>query len=157
MNIQKLTPSVNKKFLVLTAGLMWCGVGVMLILFATSWLKLFHGKGEYGYYVAGFLLAMPIHHFGFLKLVNKNLRRLLPLEEKKCIFSFITWKSYFVIAIMMAMGITMRHSQIPKQYLSILYNGIGLGLFLSGLRYMRFFVMLLISNNHHNKQRVKTN
>jgi hypothetical protein len=155
MNFQKITPSVNKKYLVLTAGLMWCGVGIMLILIAASWLKHFNGKGEYAYYAAGFLAAMPIHHLGFLKLVNKNLNRLLPLEEKKCIFSFITWKSYLIIVIMMTMGIAMRHSAIPKQYLSILYNGIGLGLFLSGLRYIRFFIILLISNNPHGKLNIK--
>jgi len=38
---------------------------------------------------------------------------------------------------MISIGVTLRHSSIPKQYLSILYNGIGLGLFLSGVVYLR--------------------
>ena len=80
---------------------------------------------------------MPVHHFGFLKIADKNLRRLLPLTEKKCIFSFITWKSYLVVVIMIGFGITLRHSGIPRQYLSVIYNCIGLALFLSGLRYIR--------------------
>jgi hypothetical protein len=143
MNLKKFTPAVNKRFLIILAGLMWCGAGVMLISIAASWLKLFQGKGEFLFYLAGFLAAMPIHHFGFLKLADKNLNRLLPYKENKCIFSFITWKSYLIILIMVTLGITMRHSAIPKQYLSILYNGIGLGLFLSGLRYLRFFTMLV--------------
>jgi len=44
---------------------------------------------------------------------------------------------------MVSMGIALRHSSLPKQYLSILYNGIGLGLFLSGIRYFRFFFRLI--------------
>jgi hypothetical protein len=48
---------------------------------------------------------------------------------------------------MVSMGIALRHSAIPKQYLSILYNGIGLALFLSGTRYLRFFYMLLFNKN----------
>jgi hypothetical protein len=144
--IAKLNPRVDKKILILTAGIMWCGVGVMLVSFAATWLSRYEGKGVLLYYAAGFLAAMPIHHFGFLKLADKNLARLLPLKEKKCLFSFITWKSYLIVMVMMTMGITMRHSSIQKQYLSILYNGIGLGLFLSGIRYFRNSIMLLVGS-----------
>jgi hypothetical protein len=143
MNIRRFTPSVDKRVLVLLAGLMWCGVGVMLVRFAITWLSQLRSGGAGLYYAAGFLAAMPIHHFGFLKIADKNLNRLMPLAEKKCIFSFMTWKSYIIVLVMVSMGIGLRHSSIPKQYLSILYNGIGLALFLSGIRYLRFFVLLL--------------
>ena len=142
MEIKKFTPAVDKKILVLLAGIMWCGVGFMLVRFAVTWLSSFHGKGQGLYYAAGFLSAMVIHHFGFLKIADKNINRLLPLTEKKCLFSFMTWKSYIIVLIMVSMGIMLRHSSIPKQYLSILYNGIGLALFLSGIRYFRFFFLL---------------
>ena len=143
MNIRKFTPSADKRILVLLAGLMWCGVGIMLIRFAVVWLSPLDIKTAGLYYAAGFLAAMPIHHFGFLEIADKNLRRLLPLNEKRCIFSFMTWRSYIIVLIMVSMGITLRHSALPKRYLSILYDGIGLALFLSGIRYLRFFVMLM--------------
>jgi len=143
MDINRFNPAVDKKYLILLAGAMWCGVGVMLVGFAVSWLSHYSGREEVVFFVAGFIAAMPIHHFGFLKLADKNINRLMPLTEKKCVFSFITWKSYLIILIMVSMGIALRHSSIPKNYLSILYNGIGLGLFLSGLRYFRFFGRLL--------------
>ncbi len=141
--LQKLNPAVDKKYLILLAGIMWCGVGVMLIIFAVKWLADYQGKETAVFYAAGFLAAMPIHHFGFIKLADKNLKRLLPLREKKCLFSFITWKSYLIIIVMISLGIVLRHSSIPKQYLSILYNGIGLGLFLSGIRYFRHTINLM--------------
>jgi len=145
MKIRKFTPLVDKRILVLLSGLMWCGVGVMLIIFAVSWLSPYNGKEQLFFYSAGFLTAMPIHHFGFLKIADKNLNRLLPLTEKKCLFSFMTWKSYIIVLIMVSMGIALRHSSIPKRYLSILYNGIGLALFLSGIRYFRFFFQLIFA------------
>jgi hypothetical protein len=145
MNIRKFTPGVDKRFLVLMAGLMWCGVGVMLVRFAVSWLSLLTEKEQIFYYTAGFIAAMPIHHFGFLKIADTNLNRLMPLTEKKCLFSFITWRSYIIILMMVSMGLVLRHSSLPKRYLSILYNGIGLALFLSGIRYFRFFFKLLFS------------
>ena len=145
MNKKKFNPAVDKKILVLLAGLMWCGVGAMLVSFAISWLNKYDGQGTVILFTAGFVTAMPIHHFGFLKIADKNLSRLLPLTEKKCVFSFMTWRSYFIVLIMVSMGIALRHSAIPKQYLSILYNGIGLALFLSGIRYFRFFFVLLFN------------
>jgi hypothetical protein len=146
MERYRFTPSADKRILVLLAGIMWCGVGVMLVSFAASWLSPLHTGNQVFYYASGFLVAMPVHHFGFLKIADKNLKRLLPLNEKRCLFSFMTWKSYIIVVIMVSMGIMLRHSAIPKPYLSILYTGIGLALFLSGIRYFRFFFRLLFKN-----------
>jgi hypothetical protein len=147
MNIRKFTPSADKRVLVLLAGLMWCCVGVMLVRYAVTWLSPLDNSRALIFYIAGFLAAMPIHHFGFLKIADKNLKRLLPVTSKKCIFSFMTWRSYLIVLVMVSMGIALRHSALPKDYLSILYNGIGLALFLSGIRYLRFFTMLLLKIN----------
>ncbi len=137
----------DKKYLILLAGLMWCGVGVMLMTYAETWLNRYPGRGLI-FYTAGFLLAMPIHHFGFLRLAGRNIARLLEINGKKSIFTFITAKSYLTIIFMVALGITLRHSAIPKQYLSVIYNGIGLALFLSGIRYVRYFVMLHLKKSN---------
>jgi hypothetical protein len=142
MNLNRFNPAVDKKILVFLAGLMWCGVGVMLMTFATTWLLRFEGRGKVVFCVIGLLAAVPIHLFGFSKIADKNLKRLLPLSNKRCVFSFITWRSYFIVLIMVSMGVALRHSSLPKQYLSILYNGIGLALFLSGIRYFRFFISM---------------
>jgi hypothetical protein len=145
MNIRKFTPSVDKRILVFLAGIMWCGVGIMLVSFAVSWLLPVNGREQFFLFATGFLAAMPVHHFGFLRIADKNLKRLLPITEKRCLFSFMTWKSYIIVLIMVSMGIVLRHSSILKKYLSILYNGIGLALFLSGIRYLRFFFQLLFT------------
>jgi hypothetical protein len=147
MILEKLNPAADKKYLLLIAGLMWCGVGVMLTSFAVSWLTHYEGKGKILFYAAGLLAGMPIHFMGFMKLAQKNITRLMTFQEKKCIFSFITWKSYIIIIIMVTLGITLRHSAIPKQYLSILYNGLGIGLFLSGSLYLISSFRLMFSNN----------
>jgi hypothetical protein len=144
MEIRKISIQADKSFLIFLAGLMWCGVGVMLVRYAVSWLSLCSGKEQLLFYSVGFLAAMPIHHFGFLRIADKNLNRLLPLKGKQNLFSFMTWKSYIIVVIMVSMGIVLRHSSIPKRYLSILYNGIGLALFLSGIRYFRNFFKLLL-------------
>ena len=142
MEIRKFNPGVDKSILILMGGMMWCGVGIMLIRYAVSWLSLCSLKDQICFYSAGFLAAMPIHHFGFIKIATRNINRILTIREKTSPFAFMTWKSYLIVLVMVSMGIALRHSSLPKQYLSILYNGIGLGLFLSGIRYFRFFFRL---------------
>ncbi len=140
MGIERYKPAVAKEVLLFMAGLVWELVGVVLVFMAVSWLGGMPGHGCYPYAAAGIALALVVHHFGFLRIVDKNLERILPVEDRRCLFGFIPWKSYLIIAIMVTMGIMLRHSSIPRQYLAILYLGIGLALALSGLRYLRICV-----------------
>ena len=91
MDLRKFTPRADKKVLIFLAGLMWCGVGVMLIRYAVTWLSIVSITEQIIFYVIGFSAALLIHLYGFSKIADKNLRRLLPMEVKKCVFSFMTW------------------------------------------------------------------
>ena len=135
--IAKIKPAVNTRVLLFLAGLMWLGVGAMLLFLSFSWLNAFRAHGSFLFGGLGVIVALIVHHFGFLKIVDKNLGRILPMEGTKCVFSFITWKSYIIVAVMVTMGAVLRHSPIPKNYLSVLYIGIGLALLLSSIRYLR--------------------
>lgn len=137
--IEKYKPATNKNLLLLLAGMAWVGVGIMLLVLAFFWLAAAAQINIYLFGGAGVVLALLVHHFGFLRVVDKNLKRIMPMKGKKCLFSFITWKSYLLIILMMTMGITLRHSPIPKPYLAIIYTAIGLALVLSSFRYMRVF------------------
>ncbi|MBU3917048.1 hypothetical protein KKA14_16060 [bacterium] len=136
----KVKPAVDKSVLIFLSGLVWVIVGTMLLSFAYSWLTAPHVDSILPFTGAGVAAALMIHHFGFLKIVDKNLGRILPMKEKKCVFSFMTWKSYLIVLVMVTMGIVLRRSPIPKTYLSILYIGIGLSLILSSVRYLRVFL-----------------
>lgn len=141
--MEKWKPGVPKSILLLIAGIMWIMVGVMLNGLAYSWLRAESLKWAIFALVAGFVCSLVIHHFGFLRVVDKNLDRILPMQGRRCIFSFMPWKSYFLIAIMAAMGVLLRHSAIPKRYLAVLYIAIGTALILSSLRYLRYLILTL--------------
>lgn len=129
--------AVNIRYLFLISGLLWSGVGLFLDRLAFTWLV----SGEYAnsilYLLAGLLLAIPIHIFGFSKVANKNISRIEAMGDRKtCIFAFQKLSGYLVIIFMMSLGIFLRNTEfIPKNLLAIVYIGIGTGLFLSGLKY----------------------
>jgi hypothetical protein len=141
--LNRFKPSVDKKILLFLSFFVWVAVGVMLLNYARSWLEVPRILHPFVFAGIGICAALVIHHFGFLKLVDKNLGRIMPMEGKKCLFSFMTWKSYFIVVIMVTMGILLRHSAVPKSYLSVIYIGIGLSLILSSIRYLRFFLRQL--------------
>ena len=132
--------ATDRRFLILAAGLMWVGVGTLLLSFSYSWLHSYHDGSTYIFALTGVIAGLVIHHFGFLKIVDRNLDRILLMQGRQNIFYFMAWKSYFIVVIMVTMGIFLRHSSIPKPYLSILYTGIGLSLILSSIRYLRVFL-----------------
>jgi hypothetical protein len=141
--LEKWKPGVHKAWLLFIAGMLWIGVGLMLDIIAYIWLRNEMAHKALISAIMGFVLALFIHHFGFLRVVDKNLNRILPLEGARCVFSFISLKSYFLIAVMMLMGYALRHSPLPKLYLAVLYSAIGTALMLSSFRYLRHLRRLL--------------
>jgi len=137
--ISRLRPAVSKRVLLFLAGFMWICVGTMLLVLACSWLATASKTIFWMFFGIGFIVALLVHHFGFLNIVDHNLERIMEMNEKQCLFAFISWKSYLIIIIMVILGVLLRHSEIPKHYLAILYTGIGLALILSSVRYMRIF------------------
>lgn len=140
---ERWKPGVHKSALLFLGGLLWIIVGIMLNGFVYAWLRTERTDDALLALIAGFVCSLIIHHFGFLRLVDKNLDRILSMEGRRCIFSFMPWKSYVLIIIMIVIGMLLRHSPIPKLYLAVLYTGIGTALILSSLRYLRYLILTL--------------
>jgi hypothetical protein len=83
------TPAKKKIWLHLTAGIMWSGVGVMLVVFAATWFGLVHSWTVLLLVLAGLLLAAGIYFFGFSKLASRNVQRIINIpKERVCLFAF---------------------------------------------------------------------
>ena len=132
---KNIHPGVDKPVLVILAGLLWLATGIMLITMAVIWLGNSQSDHTVWFAIAGLLAGLFIHHFGFLRIVDKNLSRIRKIDGKYCLFGFMPIKSYLLIALMMTMGILLKHSPLLKEYLSVLYLAIGTALVLSSARY----------------------
>jgi hypothetical protein len=144
-----LYPSAKKIWLQLLAGVMWSGVGIMLISLASRWLRLGTLFQSILLAVAGITTALVIFHFGFSKMALKNVIRIEAYpNERVCLFAFQRWTSYPLVLFMVSLGIYLRlYSPIPKPLLAILYIGIGGSLFLASLHYYsRVFRRLPVRN-----------
>jgi len=147
MTLNSLKPAVTKYWLIALAGLMWTGVGVMLCRLAYIWFAVINRGIAASLGLFGIGMAVAAYYLGFSKIARKNIKRLCLLTEKKCVFAFQTWKSYLIIGFMITLGITLRNSAIPKQYLAVIYTTIGGAIFLSSFHYYGLLWKLILQQN----------
>ncbi len=134
--ITAIPPIVSVKWLFILSGLMWNTVGVILIRLAHGWLSEPGLENGLVFAFFGVCAAVIIFFILFRRVSRKNIKRLQSLPPRANIFAFQAWHGYPLIIFMMALGITLRHlTMIPKQYLAILYIGIGGALFSAGFNY----------------------
>lgn len=140
--LAKLKPAAPKTWLMMLAGSMWLGVGLMLDGFAFRWLRLADFSTIALFSTCGLFLAAGIYRFGFSKLADKNIQRIRNLAgEKACLFAFQAWSSYPLVAVMISLGIYLRvYSPIPKPVLASGYLGIGMALFSASLHYFTYLI-----------------
>ncbi len=135
----RFKPAVDKLWLVLLAGVMWTGVGIMLCAMATRWLVGGPRNLALPFGALGVVLGIATYRFGFTSLAQKNIHRIHLYTGRVCLFAFQRWQSYWLIAAMITLGRTLRHSSFPKHYLAVIYLTMGLALFISSLSYYRAF------------------
>jgi len=152
MLLNSLKPAVTKSWLIALAGLMWTGVGVMLCRLAYVWLAVVNRGMAASLGLLGAVMAVAAYYFGFSKIARKNIKRLCLLTERTCVFAFQTWKGYLIIGFMIALGIILRNSAIPKQYLAIIYVTIGGAIFLSSFHYYGLLWRLTVQKDSLQKE-----
>jgi hypothetical protein len=132
--------SVPKKYLLLISGIMWSAVGIMLMTLATIWLRNLDTEYPVLIATAGVLPGLIVALYGFSHVVNKNIRRIENLSQRVSVFAFQAWHSYILIAVMMSMGIYIRHSGlIPMILKTPGYYTIGTALTLGSVSYYKEF------------------
>jgi hypothetical protein len=132
--LRRLNPAVPRDVLQLLAGLAWSGVGIMLGWWAYGWLRLYPQSSAAIGAILGIGLAVLISIF-FSLMARRNVARIASLPRKACFFAFQQWYSYPLVVFMMTLGSLMRHSNLPRLLLAVVYLGIGGGLFLASRHY----------------------
>ncbi|MHC1745399.1 MAG: hypothetical protein AB9873_20560 [Syntrophobacteraceae bacterium] len=132
---RKCKPAVDRYWLMLLAGALWTVVGIGLCMTACIWLSQMewpqNGVGVLG----GFGSGVLAYRYGFSRLAVRNLERIATQPVQVCIFAFQAWRSYLLIAGMMALGAALRQTSLSRLALSLAYAVMGTGLTLSSAMY----------------------
>ncbi|HEX2988553.1 MAG TPA: hypothetical protein VHS06_10325 [Chloroflexota bacterium] len=123
--LKRLNPAIPRNWRLTLAGLMWTGVGIMLCSYALTWLRQSVLWIALVVGLLGVAISVLAHRLQFSRLAQKNIDRIRISPERACVFSFLAWKGYLIIAVMVTGGMLLRHSAIPRPYLAVIYTAIG--------------------------------
>ena len=132
--------TLPKNHLMLVAGLVWCVAGAMVSIIG---LPL-----EFGLAPAHLILlplavaiCLAFYLFVFSRLVRKHTGRIRARQEDRLpVWQFFDRPSWAVMAVMMGGGMTLRIAHlIPDWTIAFFYSGLGVALFLCGVRFLGVF------------------
>lgn len=142
MKLSALKPSVPRPWLAAIAGLTWCAVGIMLLVHAFDWLTAVHDAIELPLGLLGLVLGVLAYVLMFSKVARKNMARFDSFPARACVFAFQGWRGYGIVVFMVALGVALRHSPVPKHYLAVAYLAVGTALVMSSALLYRKFLSL---------------
>ena len=132
--------TVPKNHLMLIAGLVWCAAGAMVCLVGLP-LEFGLAPSHLILFPLAVLIFLAFYFLIFSRLVRKHTGRIRARPEARLPFwSFFDAPSWVVMAVMMGGGMALRFSHLtPDWMIAFLYSGIGVALFLCGVRFLGIF------------------
>lgn len=131
---------VPKNLLMLIAGAVWIAAGGMVVAIGLPLeIRLAPEHLVLIPLAAAIFLAFYLLVFG--RLVRRHTSRIRARAEARLpIYQFFDTRSWIVMAVMMGGGVTLRLSHaVPDWAIAFFYSGLGVALFLCGLRFVGVF------------------
>ncbi len=129
---------MTNRGLIILAGVIWFGVGIMLNAFAIRWFGQLTRAEIIWAISLGIIIGVLKVIFIFKKLIDKNILRIKKINGKAPWWKFQRPGAYYLIFGMMALGIFLRTTGIvAKKYLAPVYIGVGLALALGSIFYFK--------------------
>lgn len=135
--INALNPRVNKRYIILFAGLVWGFAGIKILLIAWEY---YQSSSVNTFITVPLILMGGALFFVFIMhpVWRKHSTRIITKEtNKSCIFSFLDLKGYLLMILMITIGLSIRKLEIlPPWTLLVLYGVMGLALFIAALLFI---------------------
>ena len=121
-------PGVSIRTHLFLAALIWSVVGFFLL---TNGFVLVSVQGHLWYAVAGLILGTAKTFFILDRVARKNITRIKEFEDKVCIGSVYSWKSWVLVAGMIFLGRFLRTTVLPGEIVGLIYTAVGWALMLA--------------------------
>ena len=131
---------VPKNTLMLIAGLVWCAAGAMVCMIGLP-LEFGLAPSNLNLFPLAVVIFLVFYFFVFSRLVRKHTGRIRArVEDRLPFWHFFNASSWVMMAAMMGGGMALRVSHlIPDWTIAFFYSGLGVALFLCGVRFLGVF------------------
>lgn len=133
--------TIPKNHLMLIAGLVWCAAGALVSTVGLP-LEFELVPSHLILFPLAVVIFLVFYLFVFSRLVREQTGRIRArVEDRLPFWQFLNASSWALMAVMMGGGMALRLSHLmPDWMIAFFYSGLGVALFLGGVRLMGVFV-----------------
>jgi hypothetical protein len=131
--LERFKPAASIRSRLLLAALTWTLVGGGLFAAGFRWTVV--DEGSRGW--AGLALAVAL---GWLKAryilsgrAAVNVRRIVAAGEGRCLGGVFEWSAWLLVLAMIGLGYVLRHSEVSRLWIGVIYAAVGSGLVLASV------------------------
>jgi len=133
--IQQWKPAAPAKTHLLLAGLLWTCVGAGLTFAGVGWSARAGFAWGPVLVAAGGVAGVAKARFVLDRTALSSAARIRLRGDGKCLGGFLSWQSWMLVLAMIAGGIALRRSGLPRPLLGFLYTAVGTALLWSSRVY----------------------
>ena len=130
----RLVPRTSRKTRLVFSALLWTAIGTGLVVAGARWLLSARSAAADAAFALAIVLGWIKGRFVLGPRAEANAIRILEAGEGRCVGGVFSWGSWGIAVLMMAGGIALRHSPLPRPWLGVLYAAIGTALIVASLR-----------------------
>lgn len=133
---RRFKPAASKKALLLSAAVIWSGVGTMLLLRAWNMLS----RNSSLWLVVALAVGTGKSLLILDRAARKNIDRIVVRDDGTCLGGVYSWRMWGIVALMIIAGQFLRASSLSPLLLGFLYAAVGWALlFSSRLVWLQWF------------------
>ncbi len=125
---ERSKPAARARTQLLAAALLWTVVGLGLTAAGLAWSFGSALPWSFLLVAAGFTLGTVKGRLVIRGMAARNTARIIARGDGRCLGGFLAPKTWLLVAVMMASGIILRRSGVPRPVLGVLYSAVGTGL-----------------------------
>ena len=129
---ERIAPRASRRTRLLVAAFVWTGIGAGLLAAGLRWTFLADSNVWRAALPAALALGWFKGRYVLAPRAASNAQRIVATAESRCIGGVFSWGSWAFALAMMLLGITLRHSPIPRPWLGQLYAAVGTALVVAG-------------------------
>ncbi|KPK28369.1 MAG: hypothetical protein AMJ61_02805 [Desulfobacterales bacterium SG8_35_2] len=127
-SLLRYKPGVSIRTHLFLAALIWSLVGFFLLSNGFVFIFL---HGPLWYAVVGLVLGTIKTFFILDRVARKNIKRIKEFDDKVCVGSVYSWKTWILVAAMITLGRFLRMTVLPAEAVGLIYTAVGWALMLA--------------------------
>ena len=126
--LDTLKPAAPARVHLVLAAAMWTVVGAMLLLFGTRWARAQPAPQTWWLLAGMVAIGLLKAKFVLGGVACRTIERIRTRGDGRCVGGFLSVRSWAFVALMMALGYSLRHGLLPRHLVGLLYVAVGVAL-----------------------------